>query len=347
MNILFRFGESHNLTFAFPYKSPQFLYPRYFNAFFVEGFAPESNMTFDIMCHHMRFLLTEVKKVMPSDTFYFTILRNPVYLMESSYIYYKASESFSKAKSLEDFLNNTSKYYKNTSWDSSFSRNLMTFDLGFDHNGLKSAKHYQLTCRMVEDTFNLVLITDYFDESLVLLKNALCWTFDDVLSVPLNSRSNSTRKALSLETQERIKSWNQLDWQLYVYFNRSFWDQVEKFGIDRMQREVEELRRRRAQISEICLQDEVDPDKIKDKSLKPFQAGLAKILGYNLKPGLGKGEQQLCQRLVTPELQYSALLLNNQRQKHSKDIALITDIMTSSTIQIQNESNFNKTTLNM
>ncbi|XP_018117844.2 galactose-3-O-sulfotransferase 2 isoform X2 [Xenopus laevis] len=317
MNILFRYGEFHNLTFALPSKTnSQFFYPKYFTAAFVDGFSAHNNNTYQIMCHHMRFLLTEVEKVMPSNSFYFTILRNPVSLMESSFSYYKATSSFIRAKSLEDFLNKTSNYYKGNS----HARNIMTFDLGFDHNGKESPKHFQLAGRMVEATYDLVLITEYFDESLVLLKDALCWTFDDVLSFPLNTRTNSTKLAMSQDTQEKIKIWNQLDWQLYVYFNNSFWDRVEKFGKERMQREVEELRKRRAQVAKLCLKDTVEVNKIQDKFLIPYQSGKAKILGYNLNPGLGKAEQLLCQRMVTPELQYTNLLRAKQRKSKFSSI---------------------------
>ncbi|CAH2246486.1 galactose-3-O-sulfotransferase 2-like [Pelobates cultripes] len=244
---------------------------------------------------------------MPNDTFYFTILRNPVSQMESSFSYYKGMDIFWKPKSLEEFLSNTSTYYNRSSTNSHYAKNFMAFDLGFNHNGWESAKNFKLICQAVDIMFDLVLISEYFDESLVLLKNALCWTFDDVLSIPLNSRSNKTKKSLSEEIQYKIQSWNQLDWHLYVYFNRTFWNQVEKFGRKRMEHEVKELRRRRAEITKFCFQGEVDPDKVKDKFLKPFQAGIAKILGYNLKPGL-KEDKDFCQKLVTPELQYSKLL---------------------------------------
>lgn len=319
MNMLFRFGESNNLTFALPaYNASQFFYPFYFNAAYVEGYFRRTFLKFDIMCHHMRFQLGEVEKVMPKNTFYFTILRNPVSVMESSYTYYNSIDSFINTKSLENFIMNPYKYYNKTSKNNSYAKNVMTFDLGFDNNGPESPKYFQLVQKSVEIMFNLVLITEYFDESLVLLKDGLCWTYDDVLSFPLNSRSNATRKVLPVKIQERIKIWNQLDWQLYAYFNNTFWKKVDEFGRERMQQEVKELRRRRALQMEICLQGQVDPKHITDDSLKPFQAGLARILGYNLKQGLAESERSLCKRLITPELQYSNLLLNKTKQKTSK-----------------------------
>lgn len=61
MNILFRFGEAHNLTFAFPVGGGnQLFYPHHFLARFVQGFSPRSPHRFNILCHHMRFLQAEV-----------------------------------------------------------------------------------------------------------------------------------------------------------------------------------------------------------------------------------------------------------------------------------------------
>lgn len=62
MNILFRFGEMHNLSFAFPLKGgPQLFYPQHFMARFVQGFSPGKPPRFNILCHHMRFLQPEVR----------------------------------------------------------------------------------------------------------------------------------------------------------------------------------------------------------------------------------------------------------------------------------------------
>ncbi|KAM4040919.1 galactose-3-O-sulfotransferase 2-like isoform 2-T3 [Anomaloglossus baeobatrachus] len=307
MNILFRYGEFHNLTFAFPTgHDSRYSYPNFFKAPFVNGFSEQSKKKFNIMCHHMRFKITEVEKVMPEDTFYFTILRNPISQMESSFSYNKDFGPFRKAKNLEDFLKNPKLFYKNADEHVNFAKNLLAFDLGFELNG--SPEQSALAWHAMDNIFDLVLITEYYDESLIFLKDALCWSFYDVLSFPLNSRSNSTKKTLTLETQEKVKSWNSLDWEMYTYFNNSFWKRVQTFGVERMEREVKELKRMRTVMSEKCLEDEVDPKKLKDKSMMPYQSGIATILGYNLKAGLSEDDELLCQRLVTPELQYNKML---------------------------------------
>ena len=49
----------------------------------------------------------------------------------------------------------------------------------------KAIKEY---VEFLEEEFDLVLIADYFDESVVLMKRLLCWELDDVLFVKTNER---------------------------------------------------------------------------------------------------------------------------------------------------------------
>ncbi|XP_426689.4 galactose-3-O-sulfotransferase 2 [Gallus gallus] len=316
MNILFRFGEMHNLTFAFPLRGGhQLFYPHHFMARFVQGFSPGKPPQFNILCHHMRFLRPEVQKVVPSTAVYFSILRNPVQLMESSFVYYKGTSAFSRARSLEEFLSQPYRFYNPTAGDSHYARNLMTFDFGFNPDAQVTAKRVNLMLRAIEASFDLLLISEYFDESMVLLKETLCWDLDSVVSFPLNSRDSSTRSPLSSITAEKIKAWNRLDWEIYTHFNRTFWERVERdIGRERLWREVRALRQRRAELARTCLQGtgSVGPKDIKDSSLRPLQYGNARILGYNIKQGLDEATEHMCRRLVTPELQYSTALYKKQ-----------------------------------
>ncbi|XP_059678814.1 galactose-3-O-sulfotransferase 2 [Gavia stellata] len=316
MNVLFRFGETHNLTFAFPMGGGnQLSYPHHFLARFVQGFSPRSPQRFNILCHHMRFLQPEVQKVVSRSAVYFSILRNPVQLMESSFAYYKGTSAFSRARSLEEFLSQPYHYYNPADGDSHYARNLMTFDFGFNPDGEVSAERVQLMLKAIEASFDLLLISEYFDESMLLLKEMLCWDLDSVVSFPLNIRDSSTKSPLSDTIVEKIKDWNRLDWEIYTHFNRTFWERIDRdIGRERMQREVKALRERQAELARTCLQGmgSVAPKDIKDSSLRPLQHGNAKILGYNLKQGLDKETERMCRRLVTPELQYSSALYKKQ-----------------------------------
>lgn len=63
LNILYRYGDAHNLTFALPVNMySQLYYPAYFMSHFVEGVRSHRVTEFHIMCNHMRFRGPEVSK---------------------------------------------------------------------------------------------------------------------------------------------------------------------------------------------------------------------------------------------------------------------------------------------
>uniref|UniRef100_A0A8D0CPW1 Galactose-3-O-sulfotransferase 2 n=1 Tax=Sander lucioperca TaxID=283035 RepID=A0A8D0CPW1_SANLU len=320
LNILYRYGESRNLTFALPLnKHSQLFYPFFFASHFVEGVSSRSVREFHIMCNHMRFTKSEVAKVMPEDTFYFSILRHPVAMMESIFIYYKSIPAFHKTRSLDSFLDSSWRNYNSSVKNNHYAHNILAFDFGFDNNAAADTEDLEERASMaiaaIERDFHLILISEYFDESMILLKHALCWSLEDVVSFKLNSRSEQTRHPLLPNTAEKIKRWNALDWRIYLHFNTTFWHKVDSLvGQEQMKREVSQLRELQAKLANSCLKDggAVDPSQIKDAGLKPFQYGAAVIQGYNLNPHIDRQTKIKCQRLITPELQYTDRLYTQQ-----------------------------------
>lgn len=63
------------------------------------------NLTYDLLTHHTRFNYKEIKAVMPVDTVYVTIVREPVHLFESLYVYYDLGLNLAGTNlTLEEFL---------------------------------------------------------------------------------------------------------------------------------------------------------------------------------------------------------------------------------------------------
>lgn len=337
LNMLYRFGEDRGLRFALP-LGYQLGYPLPFNAHRVKGYRGPGALEFHIMGNHMRFNKAEVEKVMPADTFYFSIVRDPVALAESSFAYYKeVAPAFRKAKSLGDFADNPNKYYDPRLRNNHYARNLLWFDFGMDHNANFSVALSRHGENLIKQVFKLVLVSEYFDQSMILLRHALCWPIDAVVSFSLNARQQKPGGSgwvgkvpeglapaqakmppnLSLTEEQRVKlrEWNALDWALYQAFNRTFWENIHRFGVTRMEQEVALLRLRRDDLARVCLRDggkPVEAHRIRDKNIRPFQSGLVKILGYELQPGLDNATRMACLRLIRPEIQYKDVLDSKQ-----------------------------------
>ncbi|EOA95311.1 Galactose-3-O-sulfotransferase 2, partial [Anas platyrhynchos] len=259
----------------------------------------------------------QVHKVMAGDTFYFSILRNPIFLLESSYVYYKNMvPAFNRSKDVNEYLASPLKYYREEDYKKNiYAKNIMWFDFGYDNNAEDNKNYTQEVLKDIEQNFHLILIADYFDESMILLKHTLCWDLDDVIYFKLNSRSNDTVQTLTAESRERIKTWCSLDWNLYLHFNQSFWRRIEEtIGLEELEKEVNHLRMRQKELMETCLlgQEAVVKTRIKDKTFLPFQSGDANILGYNIRPDLSNKTLKNCQKIITPELQYMSYLYSRQ-----------------------------------
>ncbi|NXC10617.1 G3ST4 sulfotransferase, partial [Orthonyx spaldingii] len=311
VNVLSRYGESRGLRFALPHRY-QFGYPAPFRAERVRGFRAGEGPHFDIICHHMRFHLPEVQRVMPNDSFYFSIVRDPGTLGESAFSYFRAAApAFRSAPSLDAFLASPSRFFRPGVRGNHYARNLQWFDFGLPEPVPPGAVPRLL--ERLERVFPLVLLAESFDESLVLLRDALCWPRRSLDTFAHNSRGDS--RGASPAQIRRLRAWNSLDWALYSHLNRSFWRRAERFGLARLRDEVAELRQRRELLAARCLRGggPVPAQAIPDGNLRPFQPpGGGKILGFALREGLEGEERELCERMARPELQYKDLLDRRQ-----------------------------------
>ncbi|CAL8348004.1 unnamed protein product [Lota lota] len=309
INILFRFGEKHQLKFAFPESRNDFFYPAFFQRSQVKDFKP--GMCFNIICNHMRFDAAEVAKLLPTDTAYVTVLRDPAELFESSFHYFgrmaPLTWQIAGEDKLREFLRNPHYYFDPEGFNSFYLKNLLFFDLGQDNALEADDPRVDEAIGAIAERFQLVMLAEHFEESLILLKDALCWETDDLLFFKLNARKGSTVSKLDPELRAKALEWNAVDWKLYQHFNNTFWRKVDAYGHRRMAEDVEELRRRNAEMAAICIEGghAVEATNIQEKDMLPWQPiGEKSIMGYNLKKNVDKKHRKVCRKMLMPELQY-------------------------------------------
>jgi len=251
---MLRYADTHNLTVGLPLDGKWELggYPAYIDRRLID--PPLTS--YNILGHHFRFSKSRLDEFMPVDTKYITILRSPVDNVESVFGFFQDQEPFQsdpKKDGLEGrrnskgwmdsnevtsrlglFYQNPTQYF-NTDTDWFFrSRNHMFFDNGL--NILATDDQY-IDSKIAElsATYTFVLLTDYFDESLILMKHLLCWDWSDVVYVKFKMRIAEAKSNITPELAEQIKTWNYADVKLYDYFNQTFWKKVEDFGFERME----------------------------------------------------------------------------------------------------------------
>lgn len=165
-----------------------------------------------------------------------TILRNPIDQFYSLF-YYAKIDRFYRLKNFTDpiahFFNNTKAYYnkgisRKSQGMSEFElllKNGMSFDLNYLLIQFSSRNAtFKTFLNFLDKSFHLVMITELFNESLILLKKMMCWSYMDIVYQKKLVNISLRTKNISRFVKEKFKNWNYLDIQLYAYFKEKLQD---------------------------------------------------------------------------------------------------------------------------
>ena len=237
-------------------------------------------------------------------THYITILRESAEQFESVFNYYNVARRYRNLKasaSLEGFFQNPEYYWNRKSGP--LLRNPALFDLGLDTmtSNLELTTVYEYI-NFLQQEFDLVLLQEYFDESLVLLKRRFCWEIEDILYFKLNERTDKEKGTLTSDTREKIRKWNWGDVLLYDVFNQTLWEMIAQEGPE-FYDDLALFRKEMKAMETACLQEG-------DFLTKPFKGKL--VLGYKIKENLSKNLTETCSKMIMNEIPY----MNYLRQKN-------------------------------
>ena len=170
-----------------------------------------AGLEYDIFLCHTRWNHTSISHVLndQGQVFYFSILREPVELFRSYWDYYKLGITFLGKKNgiskwskttLEEYtrtvIYNEVKFKNKTggsqSWFHKHGYNQMLTDFGLNFNDFfnEDKENVEMKVKEINKKFNLIILADeeYFEDSIILLKNALCWQYEDMIGLKLNSQ---------------------------------------------------------------------------------------------------------------------------------------------------------------
>ena len=248
---------------------------------------------------------------MPKTTKYITILRHPTTQFTSLFKFMDLGgliggvNGNNRSISLEYFLDNAFKILKGLHQHNSqilidnpslyLLRNPQLFDLGFEQSFSENESYIRETVARISKKFNLVLIMEYFDESLVLLKRKMCWSLEDIVYFKLNKQTG-TNEHWILGVRSKIMQWVRADVLLYEHFNRSLWNEIRNEGPSFWD-DVALLRKRNAELSKVCLRKGVFID-------RPYKGSTAVIYGHSLKANISVLLKRSCKRMVRSEMKY-------------------------------------------
>ncbi|KAG0728553.1 Galactose-3-O-sulfotransferase 3 [Chionoecetes opilio] len=303
-NILFRYGDKHDLNFALPDRDSYLGIVGFtFNAGMMLS-SPLNKLTPNIFAIHTKWDHAEVKKVMPQDTVFFTIVREPKAVFESLYIYGQFQTS--TGLTIDQYV--TQMAVNGTRIAGYLGYNQMTWDFGIPREDLNNLTAVRELVREADDHFGLVMVSDRMEESLVLLAQYLCWELSDVLVLSFNSLSKEYKTGVSAETRQTLQQKLAPDYLLYRHFLARLDQQVEAFGRDRMAAEVARLREMMALLVNTCNFVSKKATQLSGTQ-RPWSS---KVDGYEGDGGEG------CKVYTHPELSYINLLRNRQYKRIAK-----------------------------
>ena len=248
-NILHRFGLRRNLTFVLPVGNHLSLcFP-----FRLEPhcFRPLKTKQFNIMCQHVVYTPEMMSQIMPPDTVYITSVREPFARVKSVFHYFTSALTRSYLlrgnDQLDSYLADIPRVERTIKSPDNYEYRLSCVPLGFSYafNGMAFALgfHTGFHRDTVDESYNatyirewistisrqfiFVIVVEYFNESLVLLRRLMCWPMEDILYLKQNVRRYDIKnKTIDPSLVANFRRYNVPDYALYDHFNRTLWHKI-------------------------------------------------------------------------------------------------------------------------
>ncbi len=267
-NVLLRFAMKNELNVVLPLTGN-----------YAGKFAPFSNavlygtpweqakLPYHVHCLHGIWNYTGVRAVLDradggaDPPFVFSIVRDPVEQFASLWDYAKLGWHYNATLEEYALAPKRGKFVDRRAL-SNLGHNQMLFDFGLGRRYLDDEEAIAAKIEDIDRTFDLVLVAERFEESMLLLRDALCWTFEDVSYLKLNMRQEKKKSRLSGAARASLRKWLRGDYELYDHFVAKFDSEVARFGAGRMDRELRTLAAANANIREKCVSRVVDNSKL-------------------------------------------------------------------------------------
>lgn len=243
MALLLRFTMFRSLN---PIFRPH--YPYHFHTeqlLTVKLLPPPKNQTYNVFVNHVNFHQNRraLETLLPSESRYIGIVRNPFLRFIHTLVHGKWFENqrgfFNR--NLEEKVNITDieilmRYSsKHSEIGTGNLTNFLLYYFGYHKPDYIDAEVDEFT-RTTFQKFDLILLADHFEESLILLRRTMCWSTRDILYLGEVHKHNYTDKIMSISNSKNISEWfkenNAADIKFYEACVKRFWDRVSIEGSD-------------------------------------------------------------------------------------------------------------------
>ena len=277
-SILYRFGIHRRLSFVMMKGETHQFYPQTIGEAYKSFYPPCQQKKYDILNIHSRYngrsILT---KYMQENTYVIATLRNPLEQMLSGFNYYGFAKQVKKmGKTYSDFLDNPKPYLRplssllpnpiNLIWNSmSYDIGLSEFNIpvGIKKKQIESNPRYvsevERFLEWAEEQIDFFVLAEYFDESLILLKDRLHWEIEDIVYFSQNAAADTLDQDIDEMLLNKTIEFSYIDYLLYHRMKQKL-DELKQEKGDRLAVEVKTLQSLNNNFAHYCLaKSEVDP----------------------------------------------------------------------------------------
>lgn len=309
--IFARFAHNNGLNMVLPKRESgiQFNYLSSRNIKLSETILPPPRgETYNILCNHALYNKEQFDKLMPPDTVRIGIVRDPVSVVKSAFFYFGLYNVVKNRLPSTDSHMIFHKFLEHKIYQLyDLHRPLfngMAYDFGIPTTQLSNTSFVLNYINILDRDFKLVIIAEYFDESLVLMKRYLCWDFQDILYLTQNKGTWRTynRPNMTSDDINRITTLSKADSVLYNFFKVRLIGQIQREGPS-FEHEVRHFKKVTQQLRQYCVTTE------SINSMTIPSTTWNKALHF---------DRGLCNRLITSEIELVRQLIRESKKKLSQ-----------------------------
>ena len=299
-NILFRYGLNNNLNFVMdgwsnhlgdPTRTP------YNRQMISKTPWEKAGLNYSIFAIHTIWNYKEISKTLndQGDVSYISIIRDPVDLFVSFWDFELSGGSINKFVMSLPLGRPHGK----------LGLNQMLRDFGVKLTDMFNRDVVLAKIKEIEKTFDLIMVVERLEDSIILMKNELRWTYEDVVNFKLNEKDPSKKSTLTDEARMHLKQYLWPDYLLYNHFIKIFEEKYQQLDPDIVASQKAILNNVANRVKNDCILEKINSQKVHNK-----------LYGVNMMVFINKeGSNATCKYYTMKEVWFLKYLRKVQRER--------------------------------
>ena len=161
-----------------------------------------------------------------------------------------------------------------------FGKDQILWDLGLNSTAIEDIVLVKKKIDQLDKQFDLVMIAEKMDHSLLLLQDLMCWPLENLTYLSQNQRKLEERNRMTPATKKILREWLWADYMLYNHFVDILNQRLEDYGDEiTIQEKLLQLEDANNKMRSTCVKSHTD----NQHGLKgPFKVALPSVLGYKV-----------------------------------------------------------------